>query len=191
MHLKPILFVVSAWGVFLCYWLYAARSVKRPRVRQAASQRILAYSGMIVCAVLLAFQPGKGPPVLNLRAWPASPAARWTGVVLCVAGIAFAIWARRVLADNWSAEVQIKENHALITSGPYGIVRHPIYTGICAALVGTWMTVGSLGGLLGIGIGLFGLWRKLMLEEQFMRTQFPDMYPDYAARVKRLVPGVF
>jgi len=191
MHVQPFMFVGPVWAVFLLYWIYAARTVKRPRVRQPAIQRVLAYSGMIICGFLLANTPGGRLPILGLQVWPAHSAAGWIGVALCVAGIGFAIRARRVLADNWSAEVQIKENHTLITAGPYAFVRHPIYTGICMALIGTWMTVGTAGGLLGIALGFVGLWHKMTVEEQFMRAQFPDAYPQYAARVKRLVPGVF
>ena len=189
--MKPVMFLPVLWGAFIAYWIHAARSVKRPRVRQPGIQRFLAYAGMIICAVLLVYPADLQLPVLGLRMWPAGPVAGWAGIVACLAGIAFAIWARRILADNWSAEVQIKEDHVLMTKGPYGIVRHPIYAGLCVALIGTWMTLGTLIGLVAVITAFLGMWHKMALEEEFMRRQFPDAYPPYAARVKRLVPGVF
>ncbi len=191
MHLEPGLFLLLSWGACLVYWLVAARHTKRAKRRAPTLQRNLAYAGMLAAAALLWYPPDRRLPVVGLRVWPQTPLAAWIGIALCIAGVAFAIWARRTLADNWSADVQIKTDHALVTAGPYALVRHPIYAGISTALVGTWMTIGTLTGLLALCISFVALWRKLRLEEAFMSAQFPDAYPAYAARVKRLVPGLF
>jgi protein-S-isoprenylcysteine O-methyltransferase Ste14 len=188
MQIEPVTLPATGWAFCLAYWLGAARRVKRPRVRRPVPQRVLAWLGMVVSSGLVVMPPAEGIPLLGRRAWPASGIAPWTGAALCLAGLAFAVWARRVLADNWSIDVEIKEGLAIITAGPYGIVRHPIYAGFGLALVGTWMTIGSLGGLCGLALVGAGIWRKTALEEDYMRRQFPAEYPAYAARVGRLLP---
>ena len=79
--------------------------------------------------------PNWGP--LNRRFLPDELWIAWLGSALCAAGVLFAIWARRTIGKDWSAEVQIKEGHELIRSGPYARIRHPIYTGILLATLGT------------------------------------------------------
>jgi protein-S-isoprenylcysteine O-methyltransferase Ste14 len=191
MRIQPSFCVVAVWAVLTLYWLYASRRVKKPRRRQPVLQRGLACASVGIVALLMLGGRGPDVPLLGLRVWPDGPLAGWMGVAVCCAGAAFAIRARQILADNWSAEVQVKERHALITQGPYAIVRHPIYTGVLMLLIGTWMLVGTLGALFGIAIGFGALWHKMMLEERFMREEFPAVYPLYAARVKRLIPGIF
>ena len=186
-----VIVVLLSWMAFVVYWLSAARQVKRPRVRQPAWRRVIGYAGMVVVALLLVGTPVPELPILGLRVFPHGTLAGWAGAGLCVAGLCFAIWARLTIADNWSADVQIKEGHELVTTGPYRLVRHPIYAGIVTMLAGTWMLAGSLGSLIGIALGFVAVWRKLHMEENYMRREFPGEYPQYAARVKRLIPGVF
>jgi protein-S-isoprenylcysteine O-methyltransferase Ste14 len=84
--------------------------------------------------------------------------------------------------------VTIKEGHELITGGPYAVVRHPIYTGLLVALTGTAMAIGELRALLAVAIASFAFWRKLLLEEQWMREQFGEQYQAYCRRVSALLP---
>ena len=76
---------------------------------------------------------------LNPRVIPRIDALAWTAVVLCIAGLAFCIWARFTLGRNWSGVVTFKGGHELITRGPYALVRHPIYTGLLTMLAATWL----------------------------------------------------
>jgi protein-S-isoprenylcysteine O-methyltransferase Ste14 len=121
------------------------------------------------------------------------PAAGWVaplGMVMTLAGLLFACWARHVLGSNWSAVVQLKQDHELIERGPYRHVRHPIYTGLLLAFLGTAVALGEWRGLLALAIVAVSFWRKLRLEERWLGEQFGAAYADYMRRVKALIPGI-
>jgi protein-S-isoprenylcysteine O-methyltransferase Ste14 len=102
--------------------------------------------------------------------------------------VAFAIWARVTLGRNWSASVMQKSGHELITSGPFFYVRHPIYTGMLAGLLGPALAIGEWRGVLAVVISWLALWRKYRLEERFMVDLFGTQYLDYRRKVPALVP---
>jgi protein-S-isoprenylcysteine O-methyltransferase len=111
----------------------------------------------------------------------------WIAAILTVSSISFAIWARIHLGRNWSSSPAVKEGHELVTSGPYRYVRHPIYTGILTAAFAAALTGATF------GFGLFLVYLVMILprldkEERIMLELFPDQYPPYQARTKRLVP---
>ena len=112
----------------------------------------------------------------------------WLGLLMVIAGLAFAVWARAHLGRNWSGTVTVKENHELVRSGPYGIVRHPIYTGLLLAILGTAIVVGEWRGLLALCFLTITFLLKLRREERFMEESFPDTYPSYRAQVPALIP---
>jgi protein-S-isoprenylcysteine O-methyltransferase Ste14 len=95
-----------------------------------------------------------------------------------------------VLGRNWSGIVTLKENHELITQGPYNLVRHPIYTGLLVAFLGSALARGQWRGLIAVAIVFWALWRKLRLEERWMREQFGEQYVAYSKRVSALIPYV-
>jgi protein-S-isoprenylcysteine O-methyltransferase Ste14 len=107
---------------------------------------------------------------------------------LLAAGLGFAVWARVHLGRNWSGTVSVKEDHELIRSGPYAYVRHPIYTGILAAVLGTAIASGTVRALIGLVIIAAALVRKSHIEERFMRETFPGQYERYSAEVPALIP---
>jgi len=98
------------------------------------------------------------------------------------------VWARVHLGGNWSGTVTVKEAHELIRSGPYSRVRHPIYTGLIAAALGTALASGTVGAALGAAIIAAALVRKLRAEEGFMHETFPGEYERYRAEVPALIP---
>jgi protein-S-isoprenylcysteine O-methyltransferase Ste14 len=114
------------------------------------------------------------------------------GVVLALAGVGFAIWARLALGANWSGlVVTTKEGHELVQTGPYAIVRHPIYTGILLAMIGTALTRGILAGYIGVAAGLVAIMIRINIEEQLMSERFGDAYQAYRRRARKLVPFVW
>jgi protein-S-isoprenylcysteine O-methyltransferase Ste14 len=112
------------------------------------------------------------------------------GLAFTAAGCLFAIWARLILGANWSGTARVKEGHELIVKGPYRLVRHPIYTGIMFACIGTTLAIGEWGCLLGLVVILLGLAIKMAQEERLMLATFPQAYPQYRRRVKALIPGL-
>ena len=111
-------------------------------------------------------------------------------MALTAAGLLFAVWARQYLGSNWSGTVSIKKDHQLITNGPYALVRHPIYTGVLLALVGSAMAIGEWRAVLAFALASLALWRKLRLEEDLMHQQFGETYQAYCRRVPALIPFV-
>lgn len=113
------------------------------------------------------------------------------GAALTMAGCAFAIWARLTLGGNWSGQVTVKEGHELMTRGPYSLSRHPIYSGLMLAVVGTALAGGEWHCALAVVVILMALLVKMGQEEKLMLQTFPVAYPKYRQRVKALVPWVF
>jgi protein-S-isoprenylcysteine O-methyltransferase Ste14 len=110
--------------------------------------------------------------------------------MLTLAGLLFTVWARTHLGRNWSGLVTIKQDHELITSGPYSTVRHPIYTGLLLAFVGSALARSELRGILAVVLVFWALWRKSRIEERWMRDQFGDAYREYSSHVAALIPFV-
>ena len=115
----------------------------------------------------------------------------WVSVVLLIAGQLFAVWARDILGRNWSGTVTVKEDHELIQTGPYRLVRHPIYTGLLLALTGSALAQDRWSSVLAVVLVFVSFWIKLLREEAWMRETFGEKYDAYCARTKRLVPFVW
>jgi protein-S-isoprenylcysteine O-methyltransferase Ste14 len=115
----------------------------------------------------------------------------WVGMLMTMAGVAFAIWARLILGRNWSGMVTVKQDHELIRRGPYALVRHPIYTGIAFAGIGTAIFYGEISGLIVIVAMLSVLLHKMKVEERFMTEQFGSAYTDYQEKTKAFLPLVW
>ena len=177
------------WVGYLAYWRLMSRDVKATKREELASERLFRLVAMLCAVDLLAYPQIMFPP-LGWRFLPAGDFWFWTGAAVTAGGLMFSVWARRHLGNNWSQSVTIKEDHELITSGPYAVVRHPIYTGLLAAFAGSAMARGEWRGVLAVVLVTIVLWRKLRLEEEWMQSQFGDAYKTYAHRVRRLVPYV-
>jgi protein-S-isoprenylcysteine O-methyltransferase Ste14 len=170
-------------------WLFGAIAAKRTERTQSPASRFMQISFEIF-AFLLLFG-GVGPLWLRLRfVAPESKSVPWLGLALTALGIAFAVWARLWLGRNWSGRVTIKEHHELVQSGPYAIIRHPIYSGFLLAILGTALVRGELAGLLALAVAILAWVLKLKTEEAFMLRQFDGAYLEYKRRVKALIPFV-
>nr|HET7859986.1 isoprenylcysteine carboxylmethyltransferase family protein [Caldimonas sp.] len=189
MTASPGAAIVALWLSWIAYWTAASLAVKPSARRETMLSRML-HLGPLALAVLLVWGPPPPIDALRARFVPSSPAIEWTGVALVVAGLVFAVWARVRLGANWSGIVAVKSGHELVTSGPYAIVRHPIYSGLVLAFVGSAIALGELRGALAVALVVASLWRKLRLEERWMAEQFGDAYERYRGRVPALVPFV-
>jgi protein-S-isoprenylcysteine O-methyltransferase Ste14 len=178
------------WGAWMAYWAVTSGNVKDTERRESTVSRWL-HLGPLLVAIWLVLVQRTGLPWLDEPFLPRGPWPYWLGVALTAAGLLFAIWARRHIGRNWSATVTIKKGHELVTTGPYALVRHPIYSGLLLAMAGTALARGEWRGIVAVVIVFLALWRKLRLEERWMRERFGAPYEDYAKRVKALIPFVF
>jgi len=182
-------YVQAAWVLVALVWLIGAFATKRTE-RTQTSGSLLIHIPLVAAAFALLFEPRLSIPPLSWRFVPSSAAIAYTGLALTFAGVAFAIWARLFLGRNWSGIVTIKQDHQLVSSGPYAVVRHPIYSGFLLAMLGGALVLGEVRGLLAVGCALVAWWYKSRIEEKFMEQQFGVEYAAYTTRVKALIPFV-
>ena len=170
------------WAAFWIYWLVAALSMKRSHVPWVRELRIRAL--ILVLAIVLircgAFQ-GHG---LNTDPWRAG-----VGLVLSGLGLGFAIWARVHIGRNWGTPMSQKDEPELVTSGPYRLVRHPIYSGIILASAGTAVALSWFWLIAVVLAGVYFVY-SATVEERHMAKQFPETYPAYRRSTKMVVPFV-
>lgn len=178
------------WIAFAVYWQIAAAGAKATTRMESVTSRVFRTLLMLAGIALLVL--GDIPiPWLYRHLLPYSAWAFWLGAAITVAGLLFAVWARVTIGANWSRSVTIKQNHELITSGPYRLVRHPIYTGLLIAFAGTALAITEYRGIVAFVLVFLSLWYKLRLEETWMRSQFGDTYTNYARHTAALVPWLW
>jgi protein-S-isoprenylcysteine O-methyltransferase Ste14 len=182
MHAVELVFAV-VWGAFWLYWLIAALSMKRGQVPWSRELGIRAV--IIVILVLLV-----RARVFRYHALHTDPWREGIGLALLFLGLGFAVWARLHIGRNWGTPMTQKNEPELVTSGPYHLVRHPIYTGILLAGVGTAVALSWLWLVAVVLAGAYFVYAATV-EERFMTEQFPDAYPEYKRSSKMLVPFVF
>jgi protein-S-isoprenylcysteine O-methyltransferase Ste14 len=183
----PADIIRACWILFSAIWLLAAASTKRSIYRESGGRR-LRYWILLVLAFLLLTRGHQLPYPFNIRIISAMEVVQWMAGILCIAGLAFCVWARATLGRNWSGTITLKEGHELIERGPYRLVRHPIYTGLLAMFLATAIAFGHLGGIVAVILAFASFWIKLSEEERLMLQQFPDQYRSYQQRVKRIIP---
>ncbi len=189
MHIVYEYLFPAMWVAFIAYWWIKARGAKPAERLEPPVSRALRVV-YIAGAVALLSLPKVPIPYFDERLWSSTPAWFWGGVLVTAAGLSFAVWARQHLGGNWSQSVTVKENHQLVTSGPYGLVRHPIYTGFLLGFAGCALAIGEVRGLVAVALVLVVLVQKLLLEEKWMAEEFGDTYRSYRRRVRALVPFV-
>jgi protein-S-isoprenylcysteine O-methyltransferase Ste14 len=177
------------WIAWVAYWWMSAFDVKRSQWRESAAMGA-SYRLPMIPALLLLLAPKLFPHVVRERFLPPDVGLEILGDVLIAVGLGFSVWARVHLGKNWSGTVTVKENHELIRTGPYRFVRHPIYTGILLAFVGTALEIGQWRALAAIPLAFISFDIKRRIEEGRMMATFAD-YGDYRKTTAAIVPLVY
>lgn len=175
--------ILIGWVVFWLYWFAASFGVKTGQTRWG---RFVGIRVVIALIVILLVR-GK---VLHGQGLTTDPLLQGIGLALFVLGLALAVWARVYLGRNWGMPMTEKQDPELVTSGPYHTIRHPIYTGIILAMVGTAVAVSVLWLIAVALLGGYFIYSAVM-EERRMATVFPDTYPAYKQSTKMLIPFIF
>ncbi|HTZ98466.1 MAG TPA: isoprenylcysteine carboxylmethyltransferase family protein [Terriglobales bacterium] len=175
------------WYAFAIYWCVNALRVKSAKVTEPLPARLLEVL-TLAAAFYLMFSGRIHGGWLRERFVASTPWLNAVGVVMTYAGIALAIWARWNLGRNWSARVTLKVDHELICSGPYARLRHPIYSGLLLAAIGTAMVIGEWRGLLAIVVVGVVHSFKAKREETLMLATFGDKYQSYRQQTGFLLP---
>ena len=180
-------FFPAVWISFLLYWQIKAAKTKTTQRIEPVTSRILRVFILLIAIVI--FSTTRIPlSWLYLQLWPVGLWPFWLGAAITIVGLLFAVWAREHLGSNWSHSVTIKQGHELIITGPYAVVRHPIYTGILTGCLGMAIAVSQLRGLIALVLFFLAFWIKLRIEEQWMRSQFGETYTIYARQTAALLP---
>jgi protein-S-isoprenylcysteine O-methyltransferase Ste14 len=187
--MTPEKLVFGLWALFIVSWVAAAVWAHRPTSRMALGPLAPLYgAGGAASALLIALNMWM--PHTHDRLWPEMPLLDWPMVVVCALGLAFCWWARIHLGKLWSGGIDRKADHRVVDTGPYGIVRHPIYSGVIVGALAFAVTRARPSAiLLWLLITVF-FSLKARMEERFLREELGEDYAKYGAKVGRLMPGV-
>jgi len=183
----PTQLLALIWICWLVSWVvgsfWAAPTAKRPVTWRARAHRLPIIIGGLLLTPWIAQILAERP------LWNLGNGGIYVLAVFMVAGLLFTWWGRIHLGRFWSNEITRKEGHRVIDTGPYGLVRHPIYTGLIAAILATGLAVGTVTAILGAVLISFGLSVKARAEESFLTSELdPSAYESYRRRVPMLIP---
>jgi protein-S-isoprenylcysteine O-methyltransferase Ste14 len=194
MTLNVLSMVGYSWIALGTLWLAGLPFAKPVARRLASGARIFQLALAALGFTLLGshrFRGGWMGVSFLPQGEPMHHDVQFIGLALTIAGCLIACWARIVLGSNWSGSATVKASHELILKGPYAFARHPIYTGMLLAVVGTALAVGEWRSIIGAVVILLALIVKMSQEERLMLQTFPEAYPHYRQNVRALIPGVF
>ena len=179
--------VAAPWLVFLAWWIVraalgTARTEAKETPRQQLTHRLLLGAG----GLFLAYPP----PPMREPLWHGSTILVGVAIAVEIVGVAFAIWAREHLGALWSGTVTLKEGHRIVQSGPYRLVRHPIYTGLVTAFIGAVIARGNVAAVVGLVLFAAGIARKIVIEETMLGERFGAEYAEYRKHVAAIIPFI-
>jgi protein-S-isoprenylcysteine O-methyltransferase Ste14 len=175
--------IAALWIAFWVYWVASAVGVKTARGR---STGLVGSRVALALIVIVLLRSG----VLGQAAVTHNRALGVIGLILVVFGLAIAVWARVYLGRNWGMPMTQKVDPELVTGGPYRNIRHPIYTGMILAMIGTAIAISVYALIPVILLGAYFVY-SARTEERYLANQFPDTYPSYQRSTKMLIPFVF
>jgi protein-S-isoprenylcysteine O-methyltransferase Ste14 len=179
--------IECCWGGWALLWLVMAFSAKRTVERSGG---VWNYSAGIAAAAVYLLVRGASGTSWSRQLASAPQALQIAAVAMVVSGLGFCAWARFTLGGNWSGAVVLKEDHELVQSGPYALVRHPIYTGMLVMVLGSVLDYPAVISYATFVLIVVVFFFKSRREERLMIEHFPDQYPAYRSRVKSLIPFV-
>jgi protein-S-isoprenylcysteine O-methyltransferase Ste14 len=179
--------IIALWLFWAAFWKISANYSEKSTQTETTVSR-LTHLILLTCAGALLALPVFGNGFLGQQLLPGHHIDLIIGAVLVTLGLGFAIWARTHLGQYWSGAVGLKSEHRVITSGPYAFVRHPIYTGLLLAFLGTALAEDQISGLFAIVLASIACIRKLRIEETLLVHQLGEEYQTYQHRVKALIP---
>jgi len=183
----PTQLLAIIWIAWLISWVgasfWSGRTQKHVMTWDSRAYRIPILAGAIL------FTPWTAQALGEKPLWHFGNGGIYGLAALTLAGISFTWWARIHLGRFWSNAITRKEGHRVIDTGPYGLVRHPIYTGLITGMLATGVAVGTVTALLGAVLISVGMWQKARMEEGFLTDELgADEYGPYCRRVPMLVP---
>ncbi len=176
-----------AWTVMILVWIVGMFSAKRTARRVGGSWLLYRFVALAVVYFVLRYA-GLSNTVFTY--YIQAPVVQWIGLVCVYVGVALAIWARFYLGRNWGMPMSEKEGAELVTTGPYAFIRNPIYSGVLLAITGSALCLGLLWAIILVLYAAY-LIPSVFTEEKIMARLFPETYPAYKARTKRLIPWVW
>jgi protein-S-isoprenylcysteine O-methyltransferase Ste14 len=187
--MNPGILFISAWAVWFLSWLIAAAWSSRAQVTVSASRGdVILYRALVFIGFVLLNQT-VSRALSARRLWHVGLAGAYALAGATILGLLLTWWARLWLGRLWSSAVTRKEGHRVIASGPYAIVRHPIYTGLIAATLATAAAIATWPALLSVACVGTGFWLKASIEERFLVAEIgQDAYESYRRRVPMLIP---
>lgn len=175
------------WIGWAFIWVVSANFTLKTKKRETIAR--LQHTIPTTFGLIAIFHRG-AVPELDWGRLHDSLALAWAGFALTVIGHGFSIWARVHLGKYWSGTVALKQDHKLISSGPYALVRHPIYTGLLLAVFGSALAAGTIEAMASFIIMVPAYVIKWRREERLMRQEFGAAYDDYSRGTKAIIPYV-
>ncbi|WP_212003892.1 isoprenylcysteine carboxylmethyltransferase family protein [Chitinophaga sp. HK235] len=182
-----IYITLSSWALFCICWLLLRNRNKENIQTRTSRQRFMGALGYLVIFTALYMSLF----IQGHRLLPTNLYIQAIGAILCMVGVATAIWSRVLLGTNWSGGVTAKKDHELIVRGPYRLIRHPIYTGFVAAMAGTCLVTGGWSAIIVSTIYTLGLCMKINREETLLNELFPGTYAVYQQHTRKLIPFIW
>lgn len=183
----PTALLAAIWLTWLASWIIASLWSGQTR-KQVLSAESLRYRLPIYLGGIL-FTPGTAKLFGDARLWAPTETGTYAAALVTLAAIAFTWWGRIHLGRFWSNTITHKAGHRVVDTGPYALVRHPIYTGLITGMLATGLAVGTLTAIVGAILISFGMWQKARIEEVFLAQELgADAYGAYCRKVPRIVP---
>ena len=184
-------FALACWVLLGSTWVVLAFGTKRRAKGQSAWPAVRTILLVALVGILFYFGARGAFTDPSTPIWLSSGLIGAFGDIVVLSGLVLSVWSRMTLGGNWSGIVELKEEHELITSGPYRYVRHPIYSGMLLMVLGSAIIYGHASGFLVLIMVAISLWVKSFYEERLLSEHFQKDYPDYKARTKMLIPYLF